>query len=114
MTTLTKKDMIERLAENSRLKRDDVNEIVHMFLDAMVEELARGNRIEFRDFGVFEVRQRAPRSAQNPKTLEPVQVPAKRAVRFKPGKIMKQKVQDVPMNGAPQVEVKPPARRAAM
>ena len=53
-------------------------------------DLAKGNRLEFRDFGVFEVRETAPRIAQNPKTLEPVEVPAKQVVKFKAGRLMKQ------------------------
>jgi len=50
----------------------------------------KNNRLEFRDFGVFETRTRAARTAQNPKTLERVEVPAKRTVKFKMGRLMKQ------------------------
>ncbi|MHC4570248.1 MAG: HU family DNA-binding protein [Planctomycetota bacterium] len=60
------------------------------FLDEIVSELAKGNRLEFRDFGVFEVREQAARVAQNPKTLEPIEVPAKRRVKFKMGRIMRE------------------------
>ena len=49
--------------------------------------------MEFRDFGVFETRQRAARMAQNPKTLEQVEVPSRRTVKFKPGRLMKVKVE---------------------
>ena len=59
----------------------------------MITELAQGNSLEFLDFGVFEVRRGAARKAQNPKTLERVQVPAKRKVKFKAGRVMKQKVE---------------------
>ena len=62
-------------------------------LDEVIEELGRGNRLEFRDFGVFEIRERAPRQAQNPKTLERVDVPARRTVKFKTGRLMKNKVE---------------------
>ncbi|MEI6972694.1 MAG: HU family DNA-binding protein [bacterium] len=61
-------------------------------MDEMISELAQGNRLEFRDFGVFEPKQRAARHGQNPKTLERVQVPAKRTVKFKLGRVMKEKV----------------------
>ena len=54
--------------------------------------LGKGNRLEFRDFGVFEIRTRAAREAQNPKTLEKVHVPARRSVKFKMGRLMKQKL----------------------
>ena len=90
MTTVTKKELVERIAQRSGLQRNDVKTVVQGFLDAVVEELGQGNRLEFRDFGVFEVRQRAARNAQNPKTLVPVQVPAKRTVRFKPGRLMRE------------------------
>ena len=90
MTTVTKKELVERIAQQTGLQRNDVKTVVQGFLDAVVEELGQGNRLEFRDFGVFEVRQRAARSAQNPKTLVPVHVPAKRTVRFKPGRLMRE------------------------
>ena len=90
MTTVTKKELVERIAQRSGLQRNDVKTVVQGFLDAVVEELGQGNRLEFRDFGVFEVRHRAARNAQNPKTLVPVQVPAKRTVRFKPGRLMRE------------------------
>ena len=69
-------------------------ELTQYFLDDMIQELAQGRRIEFREFGVFEVRERAARMAQNPRTLEKVSVPAKRVVKFKPGRMMRERVQD--------------------
>ena len=62
------------------------------FLDEVISELARGNRLEFRDFGVFGPRECVPRIAQNPKTMERIHVPAKRTVKFKIGRLMKQKL----------------------
>ncbi|MHC4147372.1 MAG: HU family DNA-binding protein, partial [Planctomycetota bacterium] len=61
-----------------------------------VSELANNNRLEFRDFGVFEVREQAARVAQNPKTLEPVEIPAKRRVKFKIGRVMREGMNDKP------------------
>ena len=92
MATITKKELIDRIADNTQAKRVVVKRIVQSFLDEIVEELARNNRLEFRDFGVFETKNRAARVAQNPKTLERVQVPAKRTVKFKTGRLMKQKL----------------------
>jgi DNA-binding protein HU-beta/integration host factor subunit beta len=66
--------------------------VVQSFLDEVVAELGKGGRLEFRDFGVFETRVRAARAAQNPKTLAKVQVPAKRTVKFKPGRLTRQKL----------------------
>ncbi len=98
MATITKKELIDRIAESSNSKRVQVKRVVQQFLDEIVAELGRGNRLEFRDFGVFETKLRKARRAQNPKTLEPVAVPEKRTVKFKVGRLMKQKLGD--MTGA--------------
>jgi integration host factor subunit beta len=90
MPTITKKELVDRIAERTQNRTATVKTVVQQFLDEVVSELAKGNRLEFRDFGVFEVRETAPRMAQNPKTLEPVEVPAKRKVKFKMGRIMKE------------------------
>lgn len=92
MATTTKKDLIDRIAQRTGQKRGDVKESIQLFLDEMIDDLKNGNRIEFRDFGVFEVRERAARTAQNPKTLEQVAVPARKAVRFKVGRLMRDSV----------------------
>ena len=90
MSTVTKKELVSRIAERTQAKRVLVKNIVQLFLDEITDELCRGNRLEFRDFGVFETRQRASRTAQNPKTLERVEVPAKRTVKFKMGRLMRE------------------------
>ena len=90
MATITKKELIDQIAEATNQKRVAVKKIVQTFLDSIITELGKGNRLEFRDFGVFEVKQRRARMAQNPKTLDPVEVPSKRTVKFKVGRLMKQ------------------------
>src|SRR5688500_12382159 len=95
MATITKKELIDRIAESSNSKRVQVKRVVQLFLDEIVSELGKGNRLEFRDFGVFETKLRKARRAQNPKTLEPVAVPEKRTVKFKVGRLMKQKLGDL-------------------
>lgn len=90
MATITKKELIDQIAEATNQKRVAVKRIVQTFLDSIITELGKGNRLEFRDFGVFEVKQRRARMAQNPKTLDPVEVPSKRTVKFKVGRLMKQ------------------------
>ncbi len=89
MPTITKKELIDRIAEGTGQRRVQVKRIVQQFLDEVVNELGKGNRLEFRDFGVFESKLRKARRAQNPKTLEPVEVPEKRTVKFKVGRLMK-------------------------
>ena len=95
MSTITKKELIDRIAGQTQAKRVVVKRVVQSFLDEVVNELSKSNRLEFRDFGVFEIRTRAARIAQNPKTLERVQVPAKRTVKFKMGRLMKEKLLSV-------------------
>lgn len=95
MATITKKELIDRIAEQLGIKRVTVKQVAQQFLDEIVLELGRGNRLEFRDFGVFECKLRAARVAQNPKTMERVSVPSKRTVKFKVGRLMKQKMQEV-------------------
>ncbi|MEE8576209.1 MAG: HU family DNA-binding protein [candidate division Zixibacteria bacterium] len=92
MSTTRKKDLVDRIAESTQVKNALVKAIVQNFLDEIISELTKGNRLEFRDFGVFEVKKRAARKAQNPKTLEPIDVPTRRRVKFKMGRIMKKKL----------------------
>lgn len=89
MATIKKKELIDLIAERSQAKRILVKQIVQSFLDEIINQLCKGNRLEFRDFGVFETKKRAARTAQNPKTLERVDVPARRTVKFKMGRLMK-------------------------
>ena len=91
MSTITKRELVDRIAQSTQAKRVLVKATVRNFLDEIISELAKGNRLEFRDFGVFESVTRAARVAQNPKTLEQVHVPSKRAVKFEMGRLMKQK-----------------------
>ncbi|MAB81370.1 MAG: transcriptional regulator [Planctomycetes bacterium] len=90
--TTTKKELVGRIAERTGQTKVVVKEVLQMFLDEIVQELATGKRLEFRDFGVFEVKERQPRQAQNPRTLEKVAVPARRVVKFKVGRRMRRLV----------------------
>jgi integration host factor subunit beta len=95
MATITKKELIDRIADQLGIKRVIVKRVAQSFLDEIISELGRGNRLEFRDFGVFECKQRAARIAQNPKTMERVPVPSKRTVKFKVGRLMKARMQEI-------------------
>src|ERR1700710_2290541 len=92
MATITKKELIDRIADGTGHRRVQVKKVVQQFLDEIVNELGKANRLEFRDFGVFETKLRKARKAQNPKTLEPVEVAEKRTVKFKVGRLMKVKL----------------------
>ena len=92
MATITKKELVNRIAERTGQTKVITKEIIQLFLDEIIQELANGNRLEFREFGVFEVKPRKARRAQNPRTLEKVHVPPKKVVKFKVGRIMREKV----------------------
>ena len=104
MATITKKELIDRIAERTQAKRVTVKCIIQAFLDEVTNELCEDNRLEFRDFGVFETRTRAARVAQNPKTLERVKVPAKRTVKFKMGRLMRENLSAVPVTESAKVK----------
>ena len=92
MANITKKELIDRIARIHQVRSGMTKKVIQAFLDEIIDELAKGNRLEFREFGVFETKTRAAREAQNPKTLEKVHVPAKCSVKFKMGRLMKQKL----------------------
>jgi integration host factor subunit beta len=96
MATITKKELIDRISGQEGCKRVQVKRVIQAFLDAIVEELGNGNRLEFRDFGVFEAKLRAARQAQNPKTMDKVEVPPRRTVKFKIGRVMKARLDETP------------------
>ena len=104
MATITKKELIDQISEKTNNKRVVVKRIIQAFLDDIIEELGKDNRLEFRDFGVFETKRRAARVAQNPKTLERVNVPPKRTVKFKVGRLMKMQLQEQDMKEAQQMQ----------
>jgi integration host factor subunit beta len=94
MATITKKELVNRIAEKTGQTKIVAKEILQTFLDEIVRELSLGNRLEFRDFGVFEVKPRRARRAQNPRTLQKVEVPPKQVVKFKVGRVMRDLVSD--------------------
>ncbi len=108
MATTTKKALTNTIADELDLKQMLVRDVVQAFLDGCVDELRRGNRLEFRDFGVFETVSRAARKARNPKTGEVVQVPPKIVVDFKMGKRMKTLVNQPLPEQEEEAERQPP------
>lgn len=107
MVTITKKELVNRIADRTGQTKVVTKEIIQLFLDEIINELSSGNRLEFRDFGVFEVKFRKARRAQNPRTLEKVDVPPKKVVKFKVGRVMREKVgtnesaREIAPDGAP-------------
>ncbi len=92
---MTKKEIVKTISEEIGLTQLKTKEIVQKTFDAIVETLVEDKRIELRNFGVFEVKQRAARKARNPRTGEKVFVPEKFVVTFKPGKEMEERVREL-------------------
>ncbi|MBI1850184.1 MAG: integration host factor subunit beta, partial [Planctomycetes bacterium] len=86
MATTTKRDLADRIAEKLNHPKAVALRVVQEFLDEVSDALANGNRLEFREFGVFEAKTRAARKARNPQNGEPVQIAARTVVRFKAGR----------------------------
>ena len=92
---MIKSELIDKLAaENPHLTQAEVERLVNVVLGRMVETLSDGGRVEIRGFGAFSVRHRPARQGRNPRTGEAVDVPAKRVPYFKPGKEMRNALND--------------------
>jgi len=90
MATITKKKLIQVISHQRGVHPNDVRNVIQSFLDAMTEYLSKGDRLEFRDFGVFEIVERKQKIGRNPKNAAvPIVIPARLAVKFTPGKKMK-------------------------
>ncbi len=89
---MTKNELVRELAEDFELPRKQVSEMVESILDKMTEVLKSGDKVQLTPFGQFKIRDRAARVARNPQTGEPVNVPAKRVLKFIPGKPLKDAV----------------------
>jgi len=101
---VTKKEIVRTISEEIGLTQLKTKEIVQKTFDAIVDTLVEDGRIELRNFGVFEVKRRAPRKARNPRTGARVDVPEKFVVTFKPGKQMEQRVRELELRAAPAVK----------
>ena len=101
MKTMTKSELIERLSqEQPHLPPRDVEFSVNAVLDHMRRALVAGDRIEIRGFGSIGLRYRMPRTGRNPKTGEAVKVPGKYVPHFKPGRLLRERVNQEPPGNA--------------
>ncbi len=89
---MTKNELIRDLADEFELPRKRVGEMVETMLAKMTDVLKSGDKVQLTPFGQFRIRDRAARMARNPQTGEPVKVPAKRVLKFVPGKTLKDAV----------------------
>jgi nucleoid DNA-binding protein len=91
--TLTKRDIVVRISEETGLIQSRVFEVVQKTLDQIAEALAKGDKVELRNFGVFDVKIRKARVGRNPNKPETdVPIPARAMVKFKAGKEMRAEV----------------------
>ena len=95
---MTKNDIVLKIANETNMRQTDVKTVVQKMLDGIIEILAQEGRLELRNFGVFEIRDRKPRKARNPRTGEEVMVPACKVVTFKAGKRMEDCIGGLPLD----------------
>lgn len=94
MTTITKKKLIQMISQGQGVHPNDVRNVIQSFLDTMTDFLSKGDRLEFRDFGVFEIVERKQKIGRNPKNAAvPIIIPARPAVKFTPGKKMRKMIE---------------------
>ncbi len=87
---MTKAELVEEVARAAELNKRDAEVIVETVFDSIIDALHKGEKVELRGFGSFRVRERGARRGRNPKTGDPVSIPAKRVPYFKPGKELKE------------------------
>jgi integration host factor subunit beta len=98
---MTKAELVEEVARAAELNKRDAEVIVETVFSSIIDALHKGEKVELRGFGSFRTRERGPRRGRNPKTGEPVDVPAKRVPYFKPGKELKEYFTETPGAAAP-------------
>ena len=113
---MTKAELVEEVARAAELNKRDAEVIVETVFDSIIGALHKGEKVELRGFGSFRTRERGPRRGRNPKTGEPVDVPAKRVPYFKPGKELKEYFTEAPSaaESAPTMPLPAGAQPAAV
>jgi len=90
---MIKRELVVKIANELKIQQHIVYKVIQKALDHITEALIKGETIEFRDFGVFEVYTRKPRKGRNPRKPEiTIQIPPRRTVRFKESRFLKQKM----------------------
>jgi integration host factor subunit beta len=99
---MTKAELVEDVARAAELTKKDAERLVEIVFESIIETLNHGEKIELRGFGSFRVRERGARRGRNPKTGDPVNIPAKRVPYFKPGKELKELINEehAPVSGS--------------
>ncbi|MBN1354460.1 MAG: integration host factor subunit beta [Candidatus Omnitrophica bacterium] len=89
---MTKKEIVTKISDQTDIKQIDIKKVVQMTLDLITGSLSKGETVELRNFGIFKVKSRKARLGRNPKTGQSVEIPGKKVVTFKAGRVMKEKV----------------------
>ena len=89
---MIKADLINQISKEMKISRQEAETGVNLFFDTLKEALLKGEEIELRGFGSFRFRKRSSRSGRNPRTGDPVKVPPKKVLYFKPGKNLKKMI----------------------
>jgi DNA-binding protein HU-beta len=110
---MTKSELVRQLAEDFELPRRQVTELVEALLDKITAVLKTGDKVALTPFGQFRIRDRAARVARNPQTGEPVNVPAKRVLKFTAGRTLKDAVGAPKRGAAKKSTAKAPAKKTA-
>ncbi len=110
---MTKAELVEEVARAAELNKRDAEVIVETVFDSIISTLHKGEKVELRGFGSFRTRERGPRRGRNPKTGQPVDVPAKRVPYFKPGKELKEYFTEEPEASGPDHSHEPLAAEPA-
>ncbi len=87
---MIKADLINRISQDLSIPKQEAEEGVNLFFESIRQAILRGEEIEIRGFGSFRFRNRMPRAGRNPRTGEPVKVPPKKVLYFKPSKLLKE------------------------
>ncbi|MFN3691570.1 MAG: HU family DNA-binding protein [Fervidobacterium sp.] len=89
---MNKKTLVNLVAEKTQLKKKDVKVVVDTVFEAIAEALEKGEKVQLVDFGTFEVKMMEGRTGVNPRTKAKIKIPARKVPKFKPGKVLKEKV----------------------
>ena len=93
MATVTKRDLVIKVSDQLDLTQYQVSRVVQLLIDEITDSLTHGDDVVLRNFGAFQLATTKPKIGRNPKKPQtPVQIPARRVVKFKPGKVMKEQV----------------------
>ena len=105
---MTKAELVEDVARAAELTKKDAERLVEIVFESIIDTLNSGEKIELRGFGSFRVRERGARRGRNPKSGDPVDIPAKRVPYFKPGKELKELINEDENGSEPSATAEPP------